>query len=68
MKAIVTRSPGGLDCLELRELPDPGQPGPGQVRVKLHASSLNFHDLLVANGGIPAADGRVLLSDAAGVG
>ncbi|HBO80076.1 MAG TPA: NAD(P)-dependent alcohol dehydrogenase, partial [Cupriavidus sp.] len=67
MKAIVTRSPGGLDCLELRELPDPGQPGPGQVRVKLHASSLNFHDLLVANGGIPAADGRVLLSDAAGV-
>ena len=56
MKAIVTRSPGGLDCLELRELPDPGQPGPGQVRVKLHASSLNFHDLLVANGGIPAAD------------
>jgi hypothetical protein len=23
MKAIVTRSPGGLDCLELRELPDP---------------------------------------------
>ena len=44
MKAIVTRSPGGLDCLELRELPDPGQPGPGQVRVKLHASSLNFHD------------------------
>lgn len=67
MKVIVIRAPGGLDRLEVRDLPDPGQPGPGQIRVKLHASSLNFHDLLVANGGFPAADERVLLSDAAGV-
>lgn len=67
MKAIVIRAPGGLDRLELCDLPDPGQPGPGQIRVALHASSLNFHDLLVANGSIPADDGRVPMSDGAGV-
>ncbi|MGE4337772.1 MAG: NAD(P)-dependent alcohol dehydrogenase [Pigmentiphaga sp.] len=67
MKAVTVRAPGGLDRLEVRELPDPGQPGPGQIRVAVHATSLNFHDLLVANGAIPTDDGRVLMSDAAGV-
>ncbi|MFT4249612.1 MAG: NAD(P)-dependent alcohol dehydrogenase [Pseudomonas sp.] len=67
MKAIVVRTPGGLDHLEIRDLPDPGQPGPGQIRVALHASSLNFHDLQVAKGGIPTDDGRILMSDGAGV-
>jgi NADPH:quinone reductase-like Zn-dependent oxidoreductase len=33
----------------------------------VHATSLNFHDLLVANGGIPTSDGRILMSDGAGV-
>lgn len=67
MKAMVLKAPGGLNNIELRELPDPGQPGKGQVRVRVHASSLNYHDLLVANGGIPTEDGRLLLSDGAGV-
>lgn len=67
MKAMTVRAPGGLDRLEWRELADPGQPGPGQIRVAVHATSLNFHDLLVANGSIPTEDGRVLMSDAAGV-
>lgn len=67
MKAVVVRAPGGLDHLEVRDLPDPGQPGPGEIRVAVHATSLNFHDLLVANGAIPAADGRVLMADGAGV-
>ena len=30
------------------------------------SSSLNYHDLLVALGGIPVADGRIVLSDCAG--
>jgi NADPH:quinone reductase-like Zn-dependent oxidoreductase len=67
MKAAVLRAPGGLDRIEVQNIPDPGQPGPGQIRIALHATSLNYHDLLVANGGLPTADGRVLMSDGAGV-
>ena len=67
MKAVILRAPGGLDSLEIKEAPDPGQPGPRQIRVKIHATSLNYHDLLVANGDIPTADGRVLMSDGAGI-
>ncbi len=67
MKAAVLRAPGGLERIEIRDVPDPGAPGPGQVRVALHATSLNFHDLLVAKGAIPTEDGRVLMSDGAGV-
>ncbi|KMO32568.1 NADPH:quinone oxidoreductase [Methylobacterium variabile] len=67
MKAFVVRSPGGLDRLEIAERPDPGAPGPGEIRVAIHATSLNYHDLLVASGRSPAADGRVLMSDGAGL-
>ncbi|MHC1479829.1 zinc-dependent alcohol dehydrogenase family protein [Frateuria aurantia] len=67
MKAITVAAPGGLDRLQASQLADPGSPGKGQIRVALHASSLNFHDLLVANGAIPTADGRVLMADGAGV-
>src|SRR3954449_6104052 len=67
MKAIALRSPGGLDRLEMKDRPDPGEPGPGQIRVALHGSSLNFHDLGVATGRMPAADGRVPLADGAGI-
>lgn len=67
MKAIALRSPGGLDRLEMEDRPDPGEPGPGQIRVALHGSSLNFHDLGVATGRMPSADGRVPLADGGGV-
>jgi NADPH:quinone reductase-like Zn-dependent oxidoreductase len=67
MKAIQLRSPGGLDCLEIVELPDPGAPGPGQIRVRLHASSLNYHDLGVVSGNMPTADRRIPMADGAGV-
>ncbi|MGK9050507.1 zinc-dependent alcohol dehydrogenase family protein [Neorhizobium petrolearium] len=65
MKAIVT-APGGLDALKLVDLPDPGKPGPGEIRVALHGSSLNYHDLGVASGRTPT-DGRILMADGAGV-
>lgn len=67
MKAMTVTKPGGLDRLASRDLADPGSPGPCQMRVKLHASSLNYHDYAVAIGAIPAADGRILMSDGAGV-
>ncbi|AWN51621.1 NAD(P)-dependent alcohol dehydrogenase [Methylobacterium sp. 17Sr1-1] len=66
MQAFVVRTPGGLDRLEIAERPDPGQPGRGEIRVAIRATSLNFHDLLVASGRSPAEDGRVLMSDGAG--
>ncbi len=66
-KAIKLRTPAGLDRLELTDVTDPGTPGAGCIRVRLHASSLNYHDYAVAVGAIPTADGRILMSDGAGV-
>jgi NADPH2:quinone reductase len=50
MRAILCRELSGLDGLHLADLPDPGQPGPGQVRVRIEAAGLNFADLLVTAG------------------
>ena len=67
MRAVRLRAPASLDNLTLADLADPGQPGPGEIRVRLAASSLNFHDYAVVAGMIPAADGRIPMSDGAGV-
>jgi NADPH:quinone reductase-like Zn-dependent oxidoreductase len=67
MRAVQLRAPASLDNLTLTDLADPGQPGPGEIRVRLAASSLNFHDYAVVAGMIPAADGRIPMSDGAGV-
>ena len=64
MRASVLRAPGGYDRIEIENIPDPD---PAEIRVALHASSLNYHDLLVAKGSLPTADGRVIMSDGAGV-
>ena len=63
MRAIALHSSGGLDRLEMQDRPDPGEPGPGEIRVALHGNSLNFHDLGVATGRVPVAEGRMLGSD-----
>lgn len=67
IRAVRSHGANGLDGLEVVELPDPGQPGPGQIRVRIHASSLNSHDLAVAKGYMGADDGRIPMSDGAGV-
>ena len=59
-------SPANLDTLLPATAPDPGQPGPGQIRVRLAASSLNFHDYAVVMGMIPSEAGRIPMSDGAG--
>lgn len=66
MKAIRLRHPAGLDNLKHEEMDGPGAPGPGEIRVRLRASSLNYHDYIVAVGGIPTPDGRIPMSDGAG--
>ncbi|TFY96811.1 NADPH:quinone oxidoreductase family protein [Ramlibacter rhizophilus] len=46
MHAWLCENPVGVEALSWKELPTP-QPGPGQVRVKIEAASLNFPDLLI---------------------
>lgn len=67
MKIVTLNSPGGLDQLEIAESPAPGEPGPDEIRVRIHASSLNFHDYAVVTGAIPTEHGRIPMSDGAGV-
>jgi NADPH:quinone reductase-like Zn-dependent oxidoreductase len=67
MKAVEIRAPAGLDRLALAERSDPGKPGPGEIRVRIRASSLNFHDLSVVTGMMKPSAGRVPMSDGAGV-
>ena len=65
MRVVQVKTPGGLDHLTLAEQ-EVGEPGPGEISVRWHASSLNYHDLLVANGELPVSDGRIPMSDGAG--
>jgi NADPH:quinone reductase-like Zn-dependent oxidoreductase len=67
MKAIRLKGSGGLERLEVVEMDEPGAPQKGEILVRLHASSLNYHDYLVAVGKIPTADGLIPLSDGAGI-
>ena len=67
MKAVRLRAPGGLDHLDLLEMDDPGAPGPGEIRVRLHANALSYHDLAVVLGHMGAPDGRIPMADGAGV-
>lgn len=60
-------APASLDSLTPGTMADPGQPGPGEIRVRLQASSLNYHDFAVVAGMIPTAEGRIPMSDGAGV-
>jgi NADPH:quinone reductase-like Zn-dependent oxidoreductase len=67
MKTVKLRAPGGLDHLELIDAPEPNAPGVGEIRVRIHASSLNYHDYRVVTGAIPTSDGRIPMADGAGV-
>ncbi|WP_232627705.1 zinc-dependent alcohol dehydrogenase family protein [Methylobacterium sp. Leaf118] len=49
MKAMVLTSFGGPDSFARQDLPDP-RPGPGQVRVAVHATSINPLDIQIRRG------------------
>jgi NADPH:quinone reductase-like Zn-dependent oxidoreductase len=66
MRAIKLKAPGGLENLQVVEI-DTVEPDCGEIRVRNHASSLNFHDYVVATGLLPVDDGRIPMSDGAGV-
>ncbi len=65
MRAIRLAKPGGLDKLAPAEI-ESRDPGPGEIQLRIEASSLNFHDYAVVSGMIPADDGRIPMSDGAG--
>ncbi|WP_144148365.1 zinc-dependent alcohol dehydrogenase family protein [Paraburkholderia sp. BCC1884] len=67
MKAVRIGSPASVANLQVVEIDDPGQPAAGEIRVRIHASSLNFHDYGVVSGNLPAQAGRIPMADGAGV-
>ncbi len=56
MRAIRYTAAGGPDVIQLRDAPTP-EPGPRQVRVRVHASALNRADILQRRGRYPAPAG-----------
>ncbi|MGO8765785.1 MAG: zinc-dependent alcohol dehydrogenase family protein [Limisphaerales bacterium] len=64
-RLVRLKAPGGLENLKLVEEDHP-EPRPGELLVRIRASSLNFHDDMVVLGKIPCGDGRVPLTDGAG--
>lgn len=65
MKVAAVKKPGGPGNLVIETRDDP-TPGPGEILVRVRASSLNYHDFIVVMGGIPTPDGRIPMSDGAG--
>lgn len=66
MRAIRVQHPASPDNLVLTEV-DQRAPGPGEIQVRIYASSLNFHDYAVVSGMIRCPDGVIPMSDGAGV-
>ena len=69
MRAIRIPASYALKDLEQVEVPEPADPKPGEVRLRMHAVALNYRDLLVARGvdrWRPPA-GRIPASDGVGV-
>src|ERR1700761_7094295 len=66
MKAMTLKAPGGLDKFVMADVPDAPPPKAGEITVRLHASSLNYHDYVIAIGQLRTADNRIPMSDGAG--
>lgn len=67
MRQHIVPAGGGLENLRLEDVDAPGAPGPGEIRVDVKASSLNYHDWMVISGATPPREDRVPLADASGV-
>jgi len=67
MKAALLQQPG-IENLKVMDVDEPS-PGPGEVKVRLNASSLNYRDLVTVQGGYGSKQkqsGLIPLSDGAG--
>lgn len=67
MRGYRIGSSTGLDRLEICDLPDPGAPGRGEIRVNIKATSLNYHDYRISTGEAVTAIGRTPMADGAGI-
>jgi len=56
MRAVIAPNPGGVDALEVVDLPQP-EPGPGEVLIRVAAAGLNRSDLLQRQGLYPPPPG-----------
>lgn len=52
MKAVILPAFGGADALVLRDVPDPPAPGPGAIKVRVVAASLNPVDWKLRSGAL----------------
>lgn len=66
MKAIVHEGKPGMAGLSLREM-EVGQPGPGEVRVRLKTAGMNHRDLFVLHRHKQADPPLIIGSDGAGI-
>jgi len=65
MKSIQVKAGEGLDKLTIVQS-EAAAPGPNEIQVQWHATSLNYHDYMVAKGLLPVPEGRIPMSDGAG--
>ena len=66
MQAVVVRQPGGPEALVLDEEWEDRPPGPGEVRVDVHAAGLNYIDVYHRTGKYPLSTPFVCGSEGAG--
>lgn len=64
-RAILLAPPGGFDRVSVTQL-ETRSPGPDEIRVRLHASSLNYHDYAVVSGMWGPSSPRIPMADGAG--
>ncbi len=67
MQAVKVKKEGGLANIFLDDVKAANTPKTGEIKVRIHAGSLNYHDYLVAAGHGSLTEDRVLLSDGAGI-
>ncbi len=64
-KSIFVEAGGGFDNVSVAET-ETKTPGEGEILVRLHANSLNFHDYAVVKGLWAASEKRIPMADGAG--
>ena len=66
MRAMRVQQPASLENIVVATATERA-PGAGEIQVRVHASSLNFHDYAVVSGMLKCPDGVIPMSDGAGI-